>query len=543
MKGGMIMNGDFWQSFLMISDIYTVGFLILLCIFFGIIHYLYRKRKMDFSLVVLIGMGLGCILGIFMQYMAGFPNDPMQVTFIKETTNWLQLFGNGYIDLIKMIVVPLVIVSIAHVIVNMKSEQKMSRLVKKTILVTMSMVAVASIVGIAFGIFFNVGGDVLTNVATEVKAKEIVSVATTLRGLIPGNLVDAMVKNNIIGMVIFGAFLGRAIWWIKADEPKVEEFMRKLVNGLHKALMNMALLILDYMPWAVIALLANTIAQKGLDSILSVVHFIFVLYLAIIAQFIIQLIALSINGINPIVYMKKSLALLILAFTSRSSVGCLPVTIETLTQKLGVNQATASFVAGFGTTAGMQGCAGIFPSLLIVYVCHLTGTAMDFSMIVMTIIVVTLGSLGIAGIPGTATMAASVGLSGVGMASSFSLIGTACYNLSASSRHISSGEYGKTTLFGTAEQTFGCLQQRTDIINRDIRSFGLRLHVDRHLFPFGNVIVHRQVKSPDGSILSAKRRGFHQVDLPEIRIVLLTTILRYNPFGYCIEVFHVNCAD
>ena len=65
------MNGDFWQSFLMISDIYTVGFLVLLCIFFGIIHYLYRKRKMDFSLVVLIGMGLGCILGILMQYMAG----------------------------------------------------------------------------------------------------------------------------------------------------------------------------------------------------------------------------------------------------------------------------------------------------------------------------------------------------------------------------------------------------------------------------------------------------------------------------------------
>lgn len=185
----------------------------------------------------------------------------MQVTFIKETTNWLQLFGNGYIDLIKMIVVPLVIVSIAHVIVNMKSEQKMSRLVKKTILVTMSMVAVASIVGIAFGIFFNVGGDALTNVATEAKAKEIVSVATTLRGLIPGNLVDAMVK--IISLVwLFWSFLGRAIWWIKADEPKVEEFMRKLVNGLHKALMNMALLILDYMPWAVIALLANTIAQK-----------------------------------------------------------------------------------------------------------------------------------------------------------------------------------------------------------------------------------------------------------------------------------------
>lgn len=208
--------------------------------------------------------------------------------------------------------------------------------------------------------------------------------------------------------------------------PEAGAFMKNLIKGLHKAMMNMALLILDYMPWAVIALLANTIAQKGLLSILEVGKFILVLYLAIIVQFIIQLLFLSVNGINPIHYLKKSITLLILAFTSRSSVGCLPVTIETLVKKLGVNQGTASFVAGFGTTAGMQGCAGIFPSLLIVYVCNLTGSPLDFSMIIMTIIVVSLGSLGIAGIagiPGTATMAASVSLSGVGMASSFSLIG------------------------------------------------------------------------------------------------------------------------
>ena len=71
----------------------------------------------------------------------------------------------------------------------------------------------------------------------------------------------------------------------------------------------------------------------------------------------------------------------------------------------------------------MQGCAGVFPAMLIVYVCRLTGTPLDATMLVMAVIVVTLGSLGIAGIPGTATMAASVALSGVGMASSFSLIG------------------------------------------------------------------------------------------------------------------------
>lgn len=416
------MIDEFLQSFLTISDYRTVLFLVILAILFYGIHYLYRVRKMDFSIVVIIGMIAGAILGLAMQAMAGFPAKPSDVRFIKETTLWFQLFGNGYIDLIKMIVVPLVIVSIAHVIVDMKTDQGMSRLVKKTIIVTMGMVALASVIGLFFGLIFHVGGEAAAS-AAQAKAKDVVSIATTIRKLIPGNLVDAMVKNNIIGTVIFGAFLGRAIWWIKTDMPQTGEFMRNLINGLHKAMMNMALLILDYMPWAVVALLAATIAQRGLPSILEVGKFIAVLYLAIIVQFIIQMVILSANGLNPFHYLKKSIALLILAFTSRSSVGCLPVTIETLVKKLGVNQGTASFVAGFNTTAGMQGCAGIFPALLIVYVCNLTGTPMDITMMIITVIVVTIGSLGIAGIPGTATMAASVSLSGVGMASSFSLIG------------------------------------------------------------------------------------------------------------------------
>ena len=386
----------------MISDWRTVLFLAVLAVLFGLIHYLYHKRKMGFPLVVCVGMMAGALLGLVMQLMAGFPDDPTKVVFIKETTNWFQLFGNGYIDLIKMIVIPLVIISIAHVVINMDSGKTMSRLVKRTLLVTLVMTAIAAVIGIVFGILFDVGsGSAISSEAAKAKPKDVVSVASTLRALIPGNLVDSMVKNK----------------------PDMEAFLHKLIDGLHKTMMNMALLILDYMPWAVIALLANTIAQKGLASILDVGIFIIALYVALIVQFIIQILAVMLHGVNPIHYLKKSVALLILAFTSRSSAGCLPVTIETLVTRLGVNQGTASFVAGFGTTAGMQGCAGVFPAMLIVYVCHLTGTPLDITMLVMTVIVVTIGSLGIAGIPGTATMAASVSLSGVGMASSFSLIG------------------------------------------------------------------------------------------------------------------------
>ncbi len=416
------MTGAFFQNFLMISDIKTVIFLVVLIALFFLIHVLYHKKHMDFAVVVLIGTGLGLLLGLAMQVVAGFPDSPMDVTFVSETTTWFAMVGNGYINLIKMIVVPLVMISILQVIINMQQGKTMGSLVKKTVIVTMGMVAVAAVTGIVVGILFGVGKGSTAVVAGDATAKDITPVATTIKNLIPGNIVGAMVNANIIGLVIFSAFLGLAIWWIKHENAEDAKPLYDFINASHKAMINMALLILDYMPWAVMALLANTIAQRGLSSILEVGKFIIALYVASVIQFCIQLLLLAAHGMNPIAYMKKSFATMLMAFTSRSSVGCLPMTIETLTKKLGVNEGTASFVAGFGTTAGMQGCAGIFPALLIIYVCNVTGTPIDVTMIIMTIFVVTIGSLGIAGIPGTATMAASVALSGVGMASQFSMV-------------------------------------------------------------------------------------------------------------------------
>lgn len=416
------MTGAFFQNFLMISDIKTVIFLVVLVALFFLIHILYHKKHMDFAVVVMIGTGLGLLLGLAIQFVAGFPDSPMEVTFVSETTTWFAMVGSGYINLIKMIVVPLVMISILQVIINMQQGKTMGNLVKKTLIVTMGMVAVAAVTGVVVGLLFGVGKGSTAAVAGDATAKEITPVATTIKNLIPGNIVDAMVNANIIGLVIFSAFLGLAIWWINHENVEEAKPLYDFINASHKAMINMALLILDYMPWAVMALLANTIAQRGLSSILEVGKFIIALYVAAVIQFCIQLILIAAHGMNPIIYMKKSFATMLMAFTSRSSVGCLPMTIETLTKKLGVNQGTASFVAGFGTTAGMQGCAGIFPALLIIYVCNVTGTPIDITMIVMTIFVVTIGSLGIAGIPGTATMAASVALSGVGMASQFAMV-------------------------------------------------------------------------------------------------------------------------
>lgn len=418
----MIMNNVFFKEFLEISDVKTIIFLVVLGVILFALNKL-PKKKFSFSAKVMIATVVGLILGLVIQFTAGFPNNPMELTFVAETTLWYSLLGGGFISFIRMLVIPLVMVSIIHVIINMKEDAKLGALVKRTLVITLVMVAISVALGIFLGKTFNVG-HVEQAVAAEGvnKIREVKNIVDTLKALIPANPVEAMVNLNIVGLVIFSAMLGVAAKRMSKKYMEIVSPFFALINAMQKIIVSMAMSIIKWMPLAVVPLLANTIAQKGISAIVEVSKFILVLYLAVAVMFVIQMIAVAMFGLNPITYVKKCISLLILAFTSRSSVGCLPVTISTLTNKLGVSESTASFVGSFGTTAGMQGCAGIFPALTIVFVTNMSGHSVDLTLIVMSIIVVSIGSLGIAGIPGTATMAASVGLSGTGLAGLFPLV-------------------------------------------------------------------------------------------------------------------------
>ena len=418
----MIMNNVFFKEFLKISDVKTIIFLVVLGVILFALNKL-PKKKFSFSAKVMIATVVGLILGLVIQFTAGFPNNPMELTFVSETTLWYSLLGGGFISFIRMLVIPLVMVSIIHVIINMKEDAKLGALVKRTLVITLVMVAISVALGIFLGKTFNVG-HVEQAVAAEGvnKIREVKNIVDTLKALIPANPVEAMVNLNIVGLVIFSAMLGVAAKRMSKKYIEIVSPFFALINAMQKIIVSMAMSIIKWMPLAVVPLLANTIAQKGISAIVEVSKFILVLYLAVAVMFVIQMIAVAMFGLNPITYVKKCISLLILAFTSRSSAGCLPVTISTLTNKLGVSESTASFVGSFGTTAGMQGCAGIFPALTIVFVTNMSGHSVDLTLIVMSIIVVSIGSLGIAGIPGTATMAASVGLSGTGLAGLFPLV-------------------------------------------------------------------------------------------------------------------------
>lgn len=414
------MQSSFFTDFLYLTDFKTIIFIAILLALFFVMKRM-EKKKVKFSTRMLSATGIGLVLGLLIQVVGGFPDTPMNVPFIAEINKWYGLVANGFMDLLKMLVVPLIFVSIIRVIINMKEGENLGKITTRTLGTLVGTTAIAALIGVIVGNLFQlgVGTEWLEGDAT---IREVSSLVDTVRGLLPSNPVAAMANGNVVAVVIFASFLGIAT---KRQTKKYDEIVKPfidLVEAFYKVILSVAMTIIKWMPYAVIALLANTIAGRGMAALWQVIDFIIALYVAVALMFVVHLILIALNGLNPFRYVKNVLDALVLAFTSRSSLGTLPVSIEKLTDNVGLDNGTATFVGSLGSNAGMNGCAGIYPALVAVMVANMTGTPMDMSFFAMLILVIVLASFGIAGLPGSATMAISVVLSGMGMGAYFPLI-------------------------------------------------------------------------------------------------------------------------
>ena len=413
------MNNTFLSQFLMITNIHSVLMVAVLIGLFFIINKISKKFKFTKLMIISIFIGLG--LGIVIQILAKFPKDPSSITWINEVSIWYGLFGNGFMDLLKMIVMPLVLVSIIRVIMNMK-EDNLGKLTFKSMAMFFGTTAVAAIIGVIVGNLFDLGSN-LQVISTSEEIREITSLPDTIRGLLPSNPVKAMADGNTVAVVIFASFIGLAIRRLRKKYLDIIKPFMDFVEAFYKIIVSVAITVIKLMPYAVVPLMASTIASRGVKSLLDVVDFILALYISVGIMFVVHLVIISLSGVNPITYIKNASKALILAFTSRSSLGTLPVTLEVLTENMKVDSGTASFVTSLGSNMGMNACAGIYPALVSVMLANMAGVEMNFTFYIMLIIVITISSLGIAGIPGTATMSVSVVISGMGMGAYFPLAG------------------------------------------------------------------------------------------------------------------------
>ena len=413
-------TSKFLNEFLLLSSFKTILFLGILLLLFVVMRYV-EKRKIKFSNRMIIGTILGLLLGVVIQIVAAFPENPSEVVWLNEVSNWYGLLGNGYMDLLKMLVVPLVFLSIVKVIMNMQGEN-LGKMTARAIGMLIGTTLIAAMIGIIVSIVFSLGtGMAADNNTAEIR--EMSSIIDTLRKLLPANVIKAMAEGNIVAVVIFAGFIGVAIRRLTKKHYEVIEPFVKWVEAFYKIILSVAMTVIKFMPYAVIALLANTISSRGIGVLISVMKFILVLYLAIALMFIIHIIIAWTQGISPKQYIKDGLEPLLLAFTSRSSMGTLPVLIETLHQKFSINEGVASFVGSLGANMGMNGCAGLYAAMVAVVLAQITGTEMNLGFYIMLLLVVTVSSFGIAGLPGAATISISVVIAGMGMEQYFPLVG------------------------------------------------------------------------------------------------------------------------
>lgn len=372
------MQNTFLSGYLLLGSFNTVLFLLILFATF-FINKKMQQKKISFTLRMIVSIAMGLAIGGVIQLMAGFPEKPSDIAWVKEVTSWYGLFGNGFMDLLKMIVVPIVFLSIVKVITGMKGKG-LGKLTAKTVAMLILTTMLAAATGIIAGNIFNIGSGMQLASDSELQLREVTTIVKTLRDLLPSNPFAAMVNGNVVGVIIFAAFTGFAARRMSAkDNENVQAFI-KWIEGAYSIINSIAMTIIKLMPYAVTAMMANTIASNGLSSV-------------------------------------------VLAFTSRSSLGTLPVTIETLMEKFGLDEGSATLTGSLGANMGMNGCAGIYPALAVVTIANMTGMQMDISFYVMLLIVIAISSLGIAGIPGTATIALALTLSGMGMGEYFPLLG------------------------------------------------------------------------------------------------------------------------
>lgn len=411
---------QFLTEFLQLSSIKTILFILLLLLCFTIIRKL-EKKKMKFSLRMFVGTGIGLGIGFFIQLTAGFPSDPTKITWLNEVSAWYSLVGNGYMDLLKMLVVPLILISIIRVIMNMKGDG-IGKLATKTVSMLVGTTVIAAVIGTLIAAVGKIGVGIAT-IESETSIREITPIVKTLQGLLPSNIVKSMAEQNVIAVVIFAVLIGLAIRRQKKKYEQIIVPFMEWIEAAYKIILSVAMTIIKFMPYAMVALLSNTITSQGIQVLLSVGKFIVLLYVGIGIMFLLHMAIAWTKGVTPMKFLKGGAKPLVLAFTSRSSLGTLPVLIETLDQEFGVEEGIASFVGSLGSNMGMNGCAGLYPAMVTVMLAQMTNTPMDIGFYFMLAIVIVVSSFGIAGLPGAATLSISVVISGMGMGEYFPLVG------------------------------------------------------------------------------------------------------------------------
>ncbi|EFQ0636142.1 cation:dicarboxylase symporter family transporter [Shigella flexneri] len=369
------------------------------------------QKSESLSKSVFIAIFLGAIIGISLHFIPE--------TSSETVIEWYNIAGNGYVNLLKLVAVPLIFISILSAINKLENSAGIGKMSLTIVACMLCLVMIAGLVGLAIASAIGLDASAFGHMQSSLTSDDVsktaaVSLPRLITSLIPTNLfldLTGARSVSVIGIVIFTILAGIALLKVKKDAPAEGEKLSAGINATQIWVMKMVRIVIALTPYGVMALMAKVFSTYQLSQFTNLLGFIVACYLAVFVMFIVHSGILLLIGKNPVNYYKTVWQVLTFAFVSRSSAASIPLAISAL-EKLGVPNTIANIAASFGSSMGQNGCAGIYPAVMVAMIAPTMGIDPFSLQFLATLLpAIALGSIGVAGVGSGGTFAALIVLS------------------------------------------------------------------------------------------------------------------------------------
>ncbi len=342
--------------------------------------------------------------------MLGLEANPFIKVYLID--GFLNIGGQIFISLLKLMVVPLVFFSLTSGVSSLDKNLSLGRIAGKTLGLYLITTAIAISIGLSIAVFLNPGNNLDLQTSTLLSIPESPNIKDIILNIIPSNPIQAMADGNMLQIIVFSILVGIAIRGL-GDSVKI---IKDVVSNITDIVLKLVMYIINIAPYGVFCLMSVLFAEKGLTVLGDLSFYFFIVVSALLIHGFLTYSALLIlfAKINPFSFFDKVKSLMIFAFSTSSSNATIPVTLKTVIDNIGVNRKVASFTVPLGATINMDGTA-IMQGVATVFIANAYSIDLLLTDYLMVILTATLASIGTAGVPGVGLIMLAMVLNQVGL--------------------------------------------------------------------------------------------------------------------------------
>lgn len=371
-----------------------------------------EKKKISLTSKIFIALIVGAVTGMVLHYLV--PDGNIKNDVIVEGV--LYVLGQGFIRLMKMLVVPLVFCSLVCGSMAIGDTKKLGNVGGKTLAFYLVTTAVAVAVALGIGTLLRPGigldmSKIQVN-ASDIETMESASLAQTILNIIPDNPFKALANGEMLQVIVFALVVGV----ILAKLGERAEVVANFISQFNDIMMEMTMMVMSLAPIGVFSLIARTFANIGFSAFIPLAKYMIAVLIALAIQCfgVYQILLKVFTGLNPIRFIKKFFPVMAFAFSTATSNATIPLSIDTLHKKMGVSKKISSFTIPLGATINMDGTS-IMQGVAVMFAAQAFGihlTPMDYVTVIGT---ATLASIGTAGIPSVGLVTLTMVFNSVGL--------------------------------------------------------------------------------------------------------------------------------